>query len=31
MGQDILAKNQLFMIINMSDENSMEEWIKGKK
>ena len=30
MGQDILAKNQLFMIINMSDENSMEKWIKGK-
>ena len=23
MGQDILAKNQLFMIINMSDKNSM--------
>jgi len=30
MGQDILAKNQLFMIVNMSDKNSMDSWIKEK-
>ena len=30
MGKDILAKNQLFMIVNMSDKNSMDKWIKEK-
>ena len=31
IGQDILAKNQLLIIVNMSDQNSINKWKREKK
>ena len=31
LGKDVLAKNQLFMVINMSSKNFTENFLKEKK